>query len=99
VACTCAAERIGRASLASGLTLLGGFVVLALSPMPLLVDFGVVVAIDVALALASVLVVLPPLLRRTAHRLPGGPAVGVPVDLVEPPMPTPSAKVPEESLR
>ena len=61
-----AASRIGRAFLASGLTLLGGFVVLAVSPMPLLVDFGVVVALDVALALASVLVVLPPLLRWAA---------------------------------
>jgi hypothetical protein len=69
-----AARRIGRAFLASGLTLLGGFVVLAFSPMPLLVDFGVVVAIDVALALVSVLVVLPPLLRWAADWLP----VGVP---------------------
>jgi hypothetical protein len=39
--------------------------------MPLLVDFGVVVALDVALALVSVLVVLPPLLRATARWLPG----------------------------
>jgi predicted RND superfamily exporter protein len=62
-----AARRIGRAFLASGLTLLGGFIVLAFSPMPLLVDFGVVVALDVALALVSVLVVLPPLLRRSAR--------------------------------
>lgn len=54
--------RIGRAFVASGLTLLGGFAVLALSPMPLLRDFGIVVAIDVGLALASTLVVLPPLL-------------------------------------
>lgn len=67
-----AARRIGRAFLASGLTLLGGFVVLAFSPMPLLFDFGVVVAIDVALALVCVLVVLPPLLRATASRLPAG---------------------------
>lgn len=65
-----ATTRIGRAFLASGLTLLGGFVVLAFSPMPLLVDFGVVVALDVALALASVLVVLPPLLRRASPWIP-----------------------------
>lgn len=64
------ANRIGRAFLASGLTLLGGFVVLAFSPMPLLVDFGVVVALDVALALVSVLVVLPPLLRWGAAWIP-----------------------------
>jgi hydrophobe/amphiphile efflux-3 (HAE3) family protein len=76
-----AARRIGRAFLASGLTLLGGFVVLAFSPMPLLVDFGVVVALDVALALASVLVVLPPLLRAAAAHLPGQ---GDVIDLTEP---------------
>lgn len=65
-----ASARIGRAFLASGLTLLGGFLVLAVSPMPLLVDFGMVVAIDVALALVSVLVVLPPLLLAAARWLP-----------------------------
>lgn len=57
--------RIGRAFVASGLTLIGGFGVLAASPMPLLRDFGVVVAIDVAVALASTLVVMPSLLRWT----------------------------------
>jgi hydrophobe/amphiphile efflux-3 (HAE3) family protein len=96
-ACTCAAERIGRAFLASGLTLLGGFVVLAFSPMPLLVDFGVVVAIDVALALVSVLVVLPPLLRGAARFIPIGAATPV-LDLREPPVPIespdPEVKVP-----
>lgn len=54
--------RIGRAFVASGLTLVGGFAVLALSPMPLLRDFGIVVAIDVVLALGSTLILLPPLL-------------------------------------
>ena len=54
--------RIGRAFVASGLTLVGGFGVLAFSPMPLLRDFGIVVALDVAFSLASTLVVLPPLL-------------------------------------
>jgi hydrophobe/amphiphile efflux-3 (HAE3) family protein len=65
-----AASRIGRAFLASGLTLLGGFVVLAFSPMPLLIDFGVVVALDVALALVCVLVMLPPLLQVASRWLP-----------------------------
>jgi predicted RND superfamily exporter protein len=55
--------RIGRAFVASGLTLVGGFGVLAFSPMPLLRDFGIVVALDVLFALASTLVLLPPLLR------------------------------------
>jgi uncharacterized membrane protein YdfJ with MMPL/SSD domain len=36
--------------------------VLAFSPMPLLRDFGIVVALDVVFALSSTLVVLPPLL-------------------------------------
>ena len=50
---------------ASGLTLIGGFAVMALSPMPLLRDFGIVVAIDVVIALACALVIMPPLLRWT----------------------------------
>jgi hypothetical protein len=54
--------RIGRAFVASGLTLVGGFGVLAFSPMPLLRDFGIVVALAVLFALASTLVLLPPLL-------------------------------------
>ena len=57
--------RIGRAFVASGLTLVGGFAVMALSPMPLLHDFGIVVAIDVVIALACALVIMPPLLRWT----------------------------------
>ena len=57
--------RIGRAFVASGLTLIGGFAVMALSPMPLLRDFGIVVAIDVLIALACALAIMPPLLRWT----------------------------------
>jgi hypothetical protein len=59
------AARIGRAFLASGLTLLGGFAVLVLAPMPLLVDFGVVVSVIVLIALLSCLVVMPAILVRT----------------------------------
>jgi hydrophobe/amphiphile efflux-3 (HAE3) family protein len=54
--------RIGRAITTSGLTVLGGFAVLAFSNFPLLVDFGKVTALDMGLALLSTLVVLPPLL-------------------------------------
>jgi hydrophobe/amphiphile efflux-3 (HAE3) family protein len=61
-AATTGVPRIGRAFVASGLTLVGGFGVLALSPMPLLRDFGIVVALDVGFALASTLILLPPLL-------------------------------------
>ncbi len=56
------AVRIGRAFVASGLTAIGGFAVLALSSFPLLRDFGIVVALSVLVALISALVVLPPLL-------------------------------------
>jgi hypothetical protein len=97
-ACSVAAERIGRAFLASGLTLLGGFVVLSFSPMPLLVDFGVVVAIDVALALVSVLVILPPLLRRAARWMPAGPSEAPAVGRTEPTVP-PQPRDPEMSAR
>ena len=78
----CAAlTHIGRAFVASGLTLVGGFAVMAASPMPLLRDFGVVVAIDVLIALVSALVIMPPLLRwtDTGHRR------RPPVELPEPP--------------
>jgi hypothetical protein len=95
-----AVTRIGRAFLASGLTLLGGFAVLAFSPMPLLLDFGVVVAMDVALALISVLVVLPPLLRTAARWLPAAatePPVPV-IDLLEP-VPTLVAPLTEVTSR
>jgi predicted RND superfamily exporter protein len=60
--------RIGRAFVASGLTLVGGFAVLVLSPMPLLRDFGIVVALAVAFALLTALTFLPPLLAWTDHR-------------------------------
>lgn len=56
------AVRIGRAFVASGLTTVGGFGVLALSSYPLLRDFGIVVSLNVLVALVSALVVLPPLL-------------------------------------
>jgi uncharacterized protein len=60
--------RIGRAFVASGLTLIGGFAVLAFSPMPLLRDFGIVVALVVLITLVSTLAVLPPLLRWADRR-------------------------------
>jgi hypothetical protein len=53
---------IGRAITASGLTVMGGFGVLAFSNFPLLEDFGKVTALDMGLALLSTLIVLPPLL-------------------------------------
>ena len=67
-AVTIGCDRIGRAFAASGLTLIGGFAVLMLSPLPLLVDFGIVVVLNVAIALASTLVVLPSLLEWSETR-------------------------------
>ena len=54
----------GRAFIVSGLTAITGVAVLSLSSLPLLRDFGRVVAMNVTIALLSALVVLPPLLVR-----------------------------------
>src|SRR5690606_38686995 len=61
-AVTVGAVRIGRAFVASGLTVVGGFAVLGLSSYPLLRDFGILVALDVVVALVCALTLLPPLL-------------------------------------
>jgi predicted RND superfamily exporter protein len=57
-----ASLRIGRAIAASGLTVMGGFAVLAFSNFPLLDNFGRVTALNVGLSLLSTLILLPPLL-------------------------------------
>ncbi|MBI5288451.1 MAG: MMPL family transporter [Chloroflexi bacterium] len=57
-----ASLRIGRAIAASGLTVMGGFAVLAFSNFPLLDNFGRVTAINIGLCLISTLILLPPLL-------------------------------------
>ncbi|MBV8952191.1 MAG: MMPL family transporter, partial [Actinobacteria bacterium] len=54
--------RIGRGFVASGLTLVGGFAVIALPAFPLLRDFGIIVALNTLVALLVAIVVLPPLL-------------------------------------
>lgn len=61
-AASVASARTGRAFAASALATIAGVAVLATSPMPLLRDFGLITSINVALALLSALVVLPPLL-------------------------------------
>ena len=63
-----AAERTGRAFFTSALTTLGGFAVLMFSSLPLLSDFGMVVTINIAVALLAALVVVPPLAKE-ADRL------------------------------
>lgn len=57
-----AASRTGRAFIVSACTAIAGIGVIATSSLPLLRDFGIIVAMNVAVALASALVVLPPML-------------------------------------
>jgi uncharacterized protein len=57
-----AASRTGRAFIVSALTAIAGVAVLSLSSLPLLRDFGRIVAMNVTVALLSALIVLPPLL-------------------------------------
>ena len=54
--------RTGRAFIVSALTAIAGVAVISFSSMPLLRDFGRVVGMNVAVALLSALVVLPPML-------------------------------------
>lgn len=63
-----AASRTGRAFVVSALTTAVGVAVLAFSSLPLLRDFGMIVAMNVTVALLSALVVLPPLLVWAEQR-------------------------------
>ncbi|HSL57474.1 MAG TPA: MMPL family transporter, partial [Acidimicrobiales bacterium] len=63
-----ASARTGRAFFASALTTAGGFAVLIFSALPLLSDFGVIVTMNVAIALLSALVVMPPLMVWADNR-------------------------------
>jgi hydrophobe/amphiphile efflux-3 (HAE3) family protein len=56
-----AASRTGRAFFTSAMTTIGGFGVLIFSPLPLLRDFGIIVTLNVAIALLAALVAMPPL--------------------------------------
>jgi hypothetical protein len=62
------AARTGRAFIVSALTAIAGVAVIAFSSLPLLRDFGMVVAMNVAVALLSALVVLPPMLVWAEER-------------------------------
>jgi hydrophobe/amphiphile efflux-3 (HAE3) family protein len=57
-----ASARTGKAFVTSALTTVGGFAVLMFSSLPLLRDFGAIVALNVAVALLAALVVQPPVL-------------------------------------
>jgi predicted RND superfamily exporter protein len=56
-----AASRTGRAFFTSAITTICGFAVLIGSALPLLRDFGIIVTLNVAIALLAALVVMPPL--------------------------------------
>lgn len=56
------ATRTGRAFIVSAMTATAGVGVIATSSLPLLRDFGIIVAMNVAVALLSALVILPPML-------------------------------------
>jgi hydrophobe/amphiphile efflux-3 (HAE3) family protein len=58
----CAYARTGAAVLASGITAIAGFAVLIASDVQMLRDFGLVTVVDLAAALAGVLLVLPAIL-------------------------------------
>jgi len=62
VAIQTAVAKIGKAIIASGLTVIGGFSALVISNFVILKDFGLMTLINMSLALFSTLVVLPPLL-------------------------------------
>jgi uncharacterized protein len=57
-----AASRTGRAFVVSACTAIAGVAVIATSSLPLLRDFGIIVGLNVAVALLSALVILPPML-------------------------------------
>lgn len=62
------AARTGRAFIVSALTTVSGVAVIASSSLPLLRDFGMIVAMNVAVALLSALVFLPPMLVWAEER-------------------------------
>ena len=62
------ASRTGRAFIVSALTAVSGVAVIAFSSLPLLRDFGLIVAMNVSVALLSALVFLPPMLVWAEER-------------------------------
>lgn len=62
------ASRTGRAFIVSALTAISGVAVIAFSSLPLLRDFGLVVGMNVTVALLSALIVLPPMLVWAEER-------------------------------
>ena len=62
------AARTGRAFIVSGMTAVAGVAVIATSSLPLLRDFGIIVAMNVIVALLAALVMLPPVMIWAEER-------------------------------
>jgi uncharacterized protein len=88
------ARRTGRAFIVSALTAISGVAVIAFSSLPLLRDFGLIVAMNVAVALVSALVFLPPMLVWAENR--GWVTRGMMPK--RPPAPAPGAEVPTQPV-
>ncbi|MGH9193605.1 MAG: MMPL family transporter, partial [Acidimicrobiales bacterium] len=88
------ARRTGRAFIVSALTAIAGVAVIALSSLPLLRDFGTIVAMNVAVALVSALVFLPPMLVWAENR--GWVTRGMMPE--RPPVPTHGAELPRQPV-
>jgi uncharacterized protein len=88
------ARRTGRAFIVSALTAISGVAVIAFSSLPLLRDFGMIVAMNVAVALVSALVFLPPMLVWAENR--GWVTRGMMPE--RPPAPIPGAEVAREPV-
>jgi uncharacterized protein len=88
------ARRTGRAFIVSALTAISGVAVIAFSSLPLLRDFGEIVAMNVSVALLSALVFLPPMLVWAENR--GWVTRGMMPP--RPPVPTPGAEVPRQPV-
>src|SRR5262245_20357664 len=87
------ARRTGRAFIVSALTAIAGVAVIAFSSLPLLRDFGLIVAMNVSVALLSALVFLPPMLVWAENR--GWVTRGM---MPERPTPVPGAEVPSQPV-
>jgi predicted RND superfamily exporter protein len=83
------ASRTGRAFAVSALTAIAGVAVLSFSSLPLLRDFGQIVAMNVTVALLSALVVLPPMLVWADQPKRGWVSRGLVERPPEPYIPTP----------
>jgi len=88
------ARRTGRAFIVSALTAIAGVAVIAFSSLPLLRDFGLIVAMNVSVALLSALVFLPPMLVWAENR--GWVTRGMMPE--RPPAPAPGAEVPRQPV-